>query len=443
MDAPGLRIDVLRQRFGIRRHQLGELPPFQHHVDELAVLLGQFLAGGEIVQQARARFPLPRLGLAAAGQLEVVEQEFAELLGRSEIELVPGEIVDLRFEPRHALPERRRQPRQDVSVDLDSRAFHVRQHAHQRPLQRLVHAGHALRCEAGLQCHPQAQRDVGILAGVFGRLLERHLREGLVGLLRTRRMLEHLRERHARVLENALRQRVHAVLAAPGIQGIGEQHGVVERRERDAVPVQHQAIEFQVLPDLEHRGIFEQRLEHCQGFADRHLLGIGVAEVEAAAARAVRERHVAGLAGRHGHGEADEFRLHRVEAGRLGVEGEVSRSAGRRDPGLEMRQLRHGFVFRPVDRFASPPSTQRQRQPPGPHPARPSPLACCPALHLLPARWRSPGAQPAVAARRPNLPKCAWSASRIPSHAGSRAAHPVRDHERRAPPPALHAARRP
>ena len=68
------------------------------------------------------------------------------------------------------------------------------------------------------------------------RLVERHLREGLVGLLGARRVLQHLREGHAGVPEMALGQRVHAVLAAPAVERVGEQHGVVERREIDAVP---------------------------------------------------------------------------------------------------------------------------------------------------------------------------------------------------------------
>ena len=56
-------------------------------------------------------------------------------------------------------------------------------------------------------------------------------------------MLQHLREGHAGVLEVALGQRIHAVLPAAGIERVGHQHGVVERRQRDAVPLQHKAID--------------------------------------------------------------------------------------------------------------------------------------------------------------------------------------------------------
>ena len=224
------------QRVGIGRAQLGELPPLQHDVDQLARVLGQVLARGQIVEQVGARLPLAGLGLAAAGQLQAVEQELAELLGRAQVELVPGKLVDLLLEPGDALGERRGEPRQDRLVDLDAGALHVAQDRHHRPLQRLVDGGHALGREPGLEHHPQAQRHVRVLGGVLGRLVERHLRKGLVGFLGAGRVLEHLREGHAGVPQVALGQRVQAVLAAPAVERVGEQHGVVERGEIDAVP---------------------------------------------------------------------------------------------------------------------------------------------------------------------------------------------------------------
>ena len=47
----------------------------------------------------------PGLGLAAARQLEIVEQEFAQLPRRSPVELVAGQRVDLLLEPGDALGE--------------------------------------------------------------------------------------------------------------------------------------------------------------------------------------------------------------------------------------------------------------------------------------------------------------------------------------------------
>ena len=81
-------------------------------------MLRQVLAGGEIVEQAGARFPLPGLGLAATRQLEIVEQEFAQLPRRAKLNLWPASVVDLLLEPSDALGEGGTQARQDASSTL-------------------------------------------------------------------------------------------------------------------------------------------------------------------------------------------------------------------------------------------------------------------------------------------------------------------------------------
>ena len=107
MDAARAAVHVARQRVGVGGAQLGELPPLEHGVDEAARIVGHLLVGGEIVEQAGARLPLAALGALAAGQLQPLEQQFAELARRAEIELVANEAVDLLLEPRDALRERR------------------------------------------------------------------------------------------------------------------------------------------------------------------------------------------------------------------------------------------------------------------------------------------------------------------------------------------------
>ena len=71
-----------------------------------ARVVGQLLVGGEIVEQAGACLPLAALGALAAGKLQAVEQQFAELARRAEVELVADEAIDLLLEPRDALRER-------------------------------------------------------------------------------------------------------------------------------------------------------------------------------------------------------------------------------------------------------------------------------------------------------------------------------------------------
>ena len=60
-------------------------------------------------------------------------------------------------------------------------------------------------------------------------------------------------------------------LLCAGVEHVGHQHGVVERRDLDAVARKHQPVELQVLPDLEHAGIFQQRLQRVER---RPLFGI-------------------------------------------------------------------------------------------------------------------------------------------------------------------------
>ena len=103
------RVDKFWQRVRVGRFEFGQLTPLQHRVDETARVVGQILVGGEIVKRPSAGFPLAGFGFFAAWKFQIVEQEFAQLLGRRKIELVPGETVDLFLKSRSALCERTRQ----------------------------------------------------------------------------------------------------------------------------------------------------------------------------------------------------------------------------------------------------------------------------------------------------------------------------------------------
>ena len=239
-------------------------------------------------------------------------------------------------------------------VDLDAGALHVGDDGNQRPLQRLVDRRHALGGEPRLQHHPQPQRHVGVLGGVLGRLVDRHLRERLLGLLGARRVRDHLVERDAGVAEVALGEIVHAVAAAAAVERVGEQHGVVERRDVDAVLRQHSAVVLDVLADLQD-GRRPRAAASAASSASRERRSapsaVAAAEIEAAGARAMAERHVAGLARRDRQREADEIGVHRIERRssrcrrRRGPPG-----VGRRDPGLEALARRDGLVLGAVER---------------------------------------------------------------------------------------------
>ena len=118
---------------------------------------------------------------------------------------------------------------------------------------------------------------------------------------------------------------------------------------------EHLKVEFQVLADLEHAFVLEQRLERVERCALGDLIGRDLALEQAAAAvaaLAVRQRHVAGLVRRQRQRKAAQLRLHRIEAGGLGVDRDKTLVAGALDPGLEPVEAAHGFVFGAVEFLA-------------------------------------------------------------------------------------------
>ena len=254
VDPVGVRIDEGRQRVRIGRLELGHLPPFEDFLRQGVALLG------EIVEHRGRGRPGAGLGLLAARQAHLAEQDVAELLGRARIDRLAGKLPDLGLEPHGLLGEIARQPRQHLAVDRNAAPLHAGEHRDQRPLQGLVDRHHVLGDEAGFEHLPQPQRHVGILGGVFGRLVDRHIGEADMALAGA----GDLAVVDGAVVEQLLRQRVHPVGAAAGIEHIGHQHGVVDRRDLDAVAGQHQPVEFQVLPDLEDAAILQQRLEHAR-----------------------------------------------------------------------------------------------------------------------------------------------------------------------------------
>ena len=141
--AVGLRIDEARQRVGVGRFQLGDLAPVQDLLRQGVAFLGQ------VLEHARAGRPRAGLGLGAAGQPHLAEQDVAELLRAAGIERLAGELPDLRPRaPRGLLREFAGQARQHLPVDRDAAPLHARQHRHQRPLQRLVDASSCARRRA-------------------------------------------------------------------------------------------------------------------------------------------------------------------------------------------------------------------------------------------------------------------------------------------------------
>lgn len=77
-----------------------------------------------------------------------------------------------------------------------------------------------------------------------------------------------------------LRQLIQAMIIASGVERIGDQHGVFERTDGDAITRKHQQIIFHIMRDLENSVVLEQRLQPRQRLIERNLPGdeIGAAK---------------------------------------------------------------------------------------------------------------------------------------------------------------------
>ena len=179
----------------------------------------------------------------------------------------------------------------------------------------------------------QLQRDIGILRRVFGCAVHRYLleadaRRALAGDLVVGDGL------HA---EMALGEAVH-VVRVMALQHIGlEQRIVRDALQRDAMIREHMLVVFQVLTDLRFRRVLQPRFQHRQHGVEMQLVGRRGA--------AMAKRNVGGFVRRDGNRDADQLRLHRIEAGRLGVDGDELGRFDFRDPGAQRVFIEDGVVI--------------------------------------------------------------------------------------------------
>ncbi len=75
MDAAGARVDLRGQPIHVGGFQLRELAPVEHRAGE------RHVAGGQFLEHRGIGAPGAGLALAAAGELHLVEQDLAQLLG--------------------------------------------------------------------------------------------------------------------------------------------------------------------------------------------------------------------------------------------------------------------------------------------------------------------------------------------------------------------------
>ncbi len=201
------------------------------------------------------------------------------------------------------------------AVHQHAAVLHLEQHRHQRLLDLLVHLQQRLvLLQRAVQHVVQLQRDVGVLGGILGRLLECDLVEGDLFRALAGDVLV-LDRVHVQV---ELGAGIHVVSRRARVQHVGLEHGVVAHAvEADAVVQQHVRVVLEVMADLRAVRVLEQRLELRE-----RLLAV---ELVRCAGVIVGERQVGRVAGLDAERHADDLGLHVIEAGRLGVEGEERR----------------------------------------------------------------------------------------------------------------------
>ena len=167
VDAPGPRIHLLRQRLDVGRLQLGQFPVAQHMPDD-RVMVAQILQDGRVGR-------VPGLRPAPGRQLEVFEQQVAELLGRVNVELVADGIVGGALLRRSVLRDLRAQRGQRAAVYGDAMRLHRGEHGNERHRARVVVLREAVALHILPQRGDEAQRRAGRRPRVSRRVRNRRV----------------------------------------------------------------------------------------------------------------------------------------------------------------------------------------------------------------------------------------------------------------------------
>ena len=187
----------------------------------------------------------------------------------------------------------------------------------------------------------QAQRDVGILGGVFGRAVERHfVKADLRGPLAT-----HLFVGDGLQLQHAICQCIHAVIAV-GLKHVRLQHRVVlDATQRNAVVGKHVRVVLQMLANLLGRVVLQPDFHAGEHGVARELRRC----IQPHHIRpTMGDRDVARLPRSDRQRNADQLRQHRINRGRLGVDADEVGLIEQLHPRFKLRFGGDGLV---LDRF--------------------------------------------------------------------------------------------
>ena len=157
------RVDQRRQGVEVGALELGELAVLDQEP-------GQRVLGGQLLQDLRVGARLAAGGLLERGQLQLVEQDLAELRAGADVELAPGQRVDLRLDRRQPLGELLREPAEERRRRPGCRPPPSRRARRSAAARARRRGPRALPRGPSGRGSPRAARRVGVLAGVVGHL---------------------------------------------------------------------------------------------------------------------------------------------------------------------------------------------------------------------------------------------------------------------------------
>ncbi len=276
-------------------------------------------------------------GLLDHRQAELGEENLADLLGAAQVEGLVCQRMCFLLQLQDAQAQLGALPCQRGRVNQHAVALHA--------VQRLAAFHFKLVDETQLvitlQLRPQhpvdIERLVGVLAGVLGRLVHRHLRKGNL----VRALARHHFIVDAAAAQVALGQAGQA-MGLVHFKHVALQHGVVRiALHLDAVVGEHVAVVLDVLAKLLLLRVLQPGLHAGQHFLPRQLLG-RVAVV-------VGQRYVGGLARLDAERHADDLRTHLVQRAGLRVNGSQLACFKPRHPVVELRPGEDGVVLQVGD----------------------------------------------------------------------------------------------
>jgi hypothetical protein len=334
-----VRVDEPGQRGDVRPLELLQAAPLEDQLREL-VRQRQLL---EHFERRRLRLGLRRPADCLGPHAKAIEQDFRQLLGRVDVELLARQLVHASREPRQLVIEPFGLRGKRAAVDPDSGALDGDEDWNQRMLQLVVDALELVLRQQPPQRGRELEREIRPLARVVERAVGGHggkrdsLHAAAADVFLAQRLV-------AAVLD---REILEWVRRSVRVEQVARDHHVrVETAKLDAVAFEDDGVELQVVADLAHRVVFEHGLERGKrGLAVQTGCRVAVRRPEQIAARrSARERHVPGVPCARRKREPDDAASHRGRTVDQHAEAESAGLRERRNQGVELAHRLDGPV---------------------------------------------------------------------------------------------------